>query len=269
MDARTAGDNNVDVLRAIRNSDVVRVASFSKPARATMAKSLYAALGKSSQGNPRALEYCFLDFLLADAVVRHARGMFRADDEQRSGRKDDVVVTETQGRADDLVENVMTRLAAVCENVLRGRSADHCDGTVVRAESCIDMEWRPRAVVFRFGEASREFSSVAVGSHVGLAGNIAADVAEHELYRTTDRGVGACALSERVAAGVDVNLFGNRSVDKEERRGRVGGGLDAVKLAVIVQERVDRGEHHREIFRPAPRKHGVDGDLLDRRLPPA
>src|ERR1700719_2255996 len=87
VDARAAGDDDADVRGAIRDPDMVRVADFGKPARATMVKPHHATLGKSYQRNPGALEYRILNVLLADAVARHGRRMFRADDEQRTGRE--------------------------------------------------------------------------------------------------------------------------------------------------------------------------------------
>ena len=45
------------------------------------------------------------------------------------------------------------------------------------------------------------------------------------------------------------------------------GGLDGVQVERRLRHRLDRGEQHREVLRPAARHDGIDGELLDRGLP--
>ena len=65
------------------------------------------------------------------------------------------------------------------------------------------------------------------------------------------------------------SLSDDRAVDDEKRRGGVGRGLDAVELAVVVEQRVDRRKHDREIVRLASGHHRIDGDLFDGGVAPA
>src|SRR3984885_9948560 len=181
VDAGAAGDDNMNVLRAIGDADMILVAGLGEPARAPVAQPLDAAFGETRQGNTGAFKDGVLDLFFADAVARHRRGVFRADDEQRTSRKNDVVVAQSQRRADKVFENVLARLAAVSEDILRRRRANHRDGVVGRGKAHVDMEGRPWTVAFRFGDAGAEFARLAVGRHVGLAGNVAADIAQHEL----------------------------------------------------------------------------------------
>src|SRR3974390_1180373 len=96
MDARTAGNDDLNVLRPVGDPDMVRVADFREPARPAVLQSLDAARGKSGERDAGALEHRVLYLFLADAVTRERPGMLRADDEQRTGREDDVVVAEAE-----------------------------------------------------------------------------------------------------------------------------------------------------------------------------
>src|SRR2546427_11248 len=50
-----------------------------------------------------------------------------------------------------------------------------------------------------------------------------------------------------------------------EGRGRVRGRRPAVEVEGLVADRLDRGDHDREVLGPAPGHDGVDRDLLDGR----
>ena len=66
------------------------------------------------------------------------------------------------------------------------------------------------------------------------------------------------------------SCLGDRAVDDRcSGGGGVGRGLDAVELAVGIEQGVDSREHDREIFRPTARHDGVDRELLDCGFAPA
>ena len=103
-------------------------------------------------------------------------------------------------------------------------------------------------------------------SPVDLAGPAAADVADHELERATDRRVGVVALPERVdarfmpiarAIGPFTMTSGPENQAVREQ---------SVRVELVGACGLDRGEHHRQVLGPATGQHRVHRDLLDRAL---
>ena len=107
MDASAPGDNDMNVLGTVGDTDMTRVANFCEPAPAAMLQSSDAALAKTRQRDSRPLKHGVLKLFLADTVARHRRCVFRADHKQRPGWKDDVVVAEPERCPDEVIENVL------------------------------------------------------------------------------------------------------------------------------------------------------------------
>ena len=229
-----------------------------------MAQAFDGAMREARERDAGALEHRLPDVRLTDAVARQRRGMLGADDEQRTGREDDVVVPEPGHGADELIENLRPGLAPIGEDVVRRRGADHRHRAGLPGKAGVHMKWNPGAVGLGFGDAGGELSGLAMGRHVGFAGDVAADIAKHQLHRATDRRVSAGALTEEIAARIEIELIHDRSVDDDQRRRGIGGGLDTIELAVVMQQGLDRRQHDREIFGATAGQHRIDGDLLDR-----
>ena len=70
-----------------------------------------------------------------------------------------------------------------------------------------DVERLPRTVVLVLRDTERELARLPLRGHVGLAGQVAADVAQHELQRAADRRVRAPALAEHVAFRIEAERF--------------------------------------------------------------
>src|SRR5262249_3701426 len=157
------------------------------------------ALAKARQRNAGALEHGLLDVFLTNAVALEGPGVLRAQYEERPGWEDDVVVAKTHHGADQMGQNLLSGFAAIGEDVLRGGGTDHRDGTVGGGEAGIDVERSPGTIALRFPDAEGKLAGLAVGRHVGLAGEIAADVAQHELHGTADGRIRAPSRTKEVA----------------------------------------------------------------------
>ena len=83
---------------------------------------------------------------------------------------------------------------------------------------------------------------------------------------STNRSVGSVAGPERAEAGVEPALDCGLAVHDQERRDRVGGGVDAAQVEVGERERPHRGDEHRQVLGSAARQHGVDRDGAARGL---
>src|SRR5215470_11691184 len=199
MNTGTACDDDAHVLRAVGDANVLGIADLREPARSTVLKTLDRALAKARQRNAGALEHGLLDVCLADTVAVEGPGVLRAQYEQRPGWEDDVVVAETHHGAHQVGQNLLSGVAAISKDVLRGRGTDHGDGTVGGGEAGIDVERRPGAISLRFRNAEGKFAGLAVGRHVGLAGEIAADIAQHELHSSADGRIRAPPRPKQVA----------------------------------------------------------------------
>lgn len=105
-----------------------------------------------------------------------------------------------------------------------------------------------------------------MGRPIDLARATTAHVADDELHRPADGGVRPIALAEHVHAMVHPDRPGSRTVGHDHRAHRHGGGEDPVDVERVGADRLDRGDHPREVLGTAPGHHRVDGDLLDRDL---
>ena len=90
--------------------------------------------------------------------------------------------------------------AELVDDRLHARAGEQRDR--VAGDAAVGGQRRARAALLALGEAERELARVAQRRPVDLARAAAADVADDELQRPADRGVGAVALAERVDAAV-------------------------------------------------------------------
>ena len=110
--------------------------------------------------------------------------------------------------------------------------------------------------------------AIGAGFQLALAADlrvVADDVADDQLQRSADCGVGSVALPQGVHGVVHADVPGDRPRDHHHRAGKPGGGEQPVHVELVGARRLDGGEYHREVLGPAPGQHGVDRHLLDRR----
>src|SRR5262249_28168127 len=199
MNTGTACDDDAHVLRAVGDANVLGIADLREPARPTVFETLDRALAEARQRNAGALEHGLLDVFLTDAVAVEGPGVLRAQYQERPRREDDVVVAETHHGAAQVSQNLLSGVAAVGKDVLRGRGAASRSGTVGGGDAGIGVQRRPGAIPLRFRNAEGKFAGLTVGRHVGLAGKIAADIAQHELHGPADGRIRAPARTKEVA----------------------------------------------------------------------
>jgi len=125
------------------------------------------------------------------------------------------------------------------------------------------LQRRPRALRLVLGKAKRIAPGLAEAGEGDRAGPAAADIVHQQAQRAADRGIGLPAGTEHAEAAIDADLARHRSVDDQHRRDVLVRGLHAAHVEVGIEHALDRGQHHRQIFRPATRHHGVGSDLLD------
>src|SRR5262249_58119322 len=191
---RAAGDEEVDRLRLLGAADRVGIRGLRDPARATVLESPHRARRETRKRDPRMLEQILPYRILGVAVAGQHAGMLRAKDDQRARRENHIVVAERGHRADEVIHNLFLGRAPVGKYVVAGRGPDHCDRAVLTPEPVLDVKRAPRIFRLVFGNAEGEFAGLALGSHVGLTGNIAAHVAQHELQGASDRRVRTASL---------------------------------------------------------------------------
>ena len=93
-----------------------------------------------------------------------------------------------------------------------------------------------------------------------------ADIADDELQGAADRAVGAVALAQRVALGVHADLAADRAVDDDAPAPTNFVVASTPCIAkMLVEHRLDRRQHDRQVFRLAAGHHRVDRDFFDRR----
>ena len=137
------------------------------------------------------------------------------------------------------------------------------DGALFLRETALDVEGVPVAALFELGEAESELPRLTERGAVDFARAAAAHVSDHQLHGAADGGVRAVPLAEDVHLVVHADTVANRTVDDDHRRGEVGGGEDAVHVELFGGDRLDRGDHDREVLWFAPGHDGVDRDLLN------
>src|SRR5215471_12999562 len=107
---------------------------------------------------------------------------------------------------------------------------DRENGRIAGAVPVFDMvgcEWTVELVL---RDAVRIFAWMAERALVEIRRPAATDVQHDKANSPADRRIGAVARSESVRAAVHTDFGGDRSVDDDERRGDVGGCLDAVQI---------------------------------------
>ena len=133
-------------------------------------------------------------------------------------------------------------------------------------KAALDVQRLPRARLLVLGKAAGDLAGMTERRAIEPPGPGATGQGEDEPERATDRDVGARPRAERAHAGVEPDLLANRTVDDEDRAGRLGGDGDAVRIESRLQRRLDRGDDDGKICRPAPGEHRAGRDALERRL---
>ena len=174
---------------------------------------------------------------------------------------------EYQSRAGPTVAHTSSGVRAARSAIVRGASTAITVTPVSSAATPRLLgQAGPRRVGRRSAKAAPSFPGCPWVARSSCCGRAAADVADDQLERAADRGVGAVALPERVAravhsdgsrpSGRDTTTIGPAAkvvaTTPSSAEGRVAGGLD-------------RGEHDREHRRRAAGHDRVDRDLLDGR----
>ncbi len=139
-------------------------------------------------------------------------------------------------------------LAAVDGDGARGVDAD---GVVVRL---------PGAGGPVLGGAVGVLGGLALGGGVAGAGSGTGHVEQHEAHRPADGGVGPVAGTEGTDLGVEAHLRDGVAVNDDQRRHRMGGGVDAPQVQALLAERPHGGRHDREHLRRTAGHDGVDGN---------
>jgi len=140
----------------------------------------------------------------------------------------------------------------------------HGDRAVRGRNTAIRVRRRPRADLLLFTDAVAPRRRVAHGAFDELARMRAPDVPQNEPDRPADRRVRAPAIGpEDPLARMEPELAHNRSGDQREYRCRAGG-LRGIDRKRGIDDALDRGQHHRHVFRQAARHRAVGGDIFDR-----
>ena len=134
---------------------------------------------------------------------------------------------------------------------------------VATGNPAFDVERTPGGVFFVLTDAVGVFAGVAMGSHVGDAGEAATNVAADKADRPADGGVGAPALSKDVLTAVDLEFVANGAVDDYEMAPRVSGGLAAIEIVGRVGDGLDARYDNGQVFGTAAGHDGIDGDLFN------
>jgi hypothetical protein len=80
-------------------------------------------------------------------------------------------------------------------------------------------------------------------------------------------GVRPEAGAERAARGVEAEVVPYRAVDHDHRGGSAGGLPAAAAGGALAHQRVEGGQHHREVLGQAAGHGGVDGGQVHRAVP--
>ena len=215
----------------------------------------------------RMLEDELSDRRLVVAVAGDRRRVLGAERQERPAPIEQVIAAGLRHRAGDGEEDPEAGIAEVILDIVRALARERRHRARVPVESQIGGQRRPRILRLVLGDAVGDLRGIALRRSVAAAGQPAAHVHQHQAKRAADGHVRAEALAEGVVAAVEPDLLRDGAVDDQERRDGMRGGLDGVQVERRLRHRFDRGEQHREVFRPAARHDGVDGELLDRGLP--
>src|SRR5580704_135978 len=112
MNSCAARHHDVHVLRPVGDADVIGIASLCEPPLTPVMQAFDRARRKAAERDAATLEYRLCDLPFADPIPRQRSGMLGANVQQRTGRKDDVVMAKPGHGADELIEDLRAGLAA-------------------------------------------------------------------------------------------------------------------------------------------------------------
>ena len=115
----------------IGDPDLLRIASDLKPAGAALKNPPLRPFSEFCEGNARPIEQKLFYLFFAKAISGERPSVLRAQDEQRSGWEYDVVVSETAERPDKNLQDFLSCLASVNEEILWTTGTDESDRTLL------------------------------------------------------------------------------------------------------------------------------------------
>ena len=217
-----------------------------------------------AQGNAGILEEKLADLLFAEAVTMDGLHVLRTQDHDGFMPSAHAI---TPHRGQSMANGAQDRL-----DILRGMLADAArrlggkqgERALVAAKTALHVQRLPGAFFFIFGNAEGEFAGIAERRHIDAIGPGSAQIEQQQLQRAPQRAVGPGHIAENILLRPEAKLVAHRSVDHDEWRGKMRGGLDAVCVEALVtcgahQRRQDA--HH---LRQAAGHHRVGGDLFHR-----
>ena len=192
---------------------------------------------------------------------RKTRPCSGRDDEHRVERQRQLGVAVDAQAGGERPGQRLRRPAQLVDDGLHAGAGE--EGDRVTGDAAVGGQRGERAALLALGEAEGELAGVAQRRAVDPAGAATADVADDELHRPADGGVGAVALPEGVDAAVHADPAGDRAVDDDHRAGEVRRRQEAVQGELLGARRLQGGQHDRQVLGQAAGHHGVDGHLLD------
>ena len=209
------------------------------------------------------LEEELADFGFAPTVTADSLDMFRAQHKDGFWHQADAVRPQRGEAVGNCLEHSAGGARLVFANAVRGFAAEEREGALILAESGFDMQRIPGAFLFIFGDTEREFARIAEGRHVDAGGLGSANLKQDQLQRTAQSAIGAADVAEQILTGMEAELVAYRTVDDDERRSEMSGGLQAVGVEPFITDGAgewDQDAHH--LWRAA-RHDRVGGDLFD------
>src|SRR6266851_2702225 len=202
---------------------------------------------------------------LRPAGIPEGALMLGADDQERIAGRRKLDAEHRLQRLGHAARQALRRARFLVDDALQPEAGKNRDCRHPLLHPALDRERFPARALLVLGEAIAELAGVAEGGAVDLLRPAFADIADHQLQRAADRGVGTIALAQRVALGVHPDAAAHRAVDHDDRPGEHRRRQHPVHRKALVEHRFDRRQHDRQVFRLAPRHHHVDRDLLDLR----
>src|ERR1700730_2541108 len=258
-----------------KHSGIAAGADDHQPARTEFVYGLAGERGPPAFGNPLGSgdEFVARDFAqtielfikacLRPAGVLECAVMFWADHQERVARRRVLEVAEHPQRSGKALRQAPGLARLLVDNPLQTVTGEHRHRRLARLQPALDRQRLPARSLLVLGKAIGEFAGVAEGGTVDLLRPPLADIANDQLQSTADCGVGADAFAERVAFGVHADAAADRAVDDDHRSDEHRRCQYTVHRKALVENRLDRGQHNRQIFGLAARHHRIDRDLLD------
>src|SRR5207253_4903924 len=159
------------------------------------------ALGAGDQllaGDLAQLVQLFIEPRLRPTGIPEAALMLGADDQERVAGRRELDAEHRLQRLGHAARQALGGARLLVDDALQPEAGEHRDRRYPGLDAALDRQWLPARALLVLGEAVAELAGVAEGGAVDLLRPAFADVADHQLQRPADRGVGTVALAERV-----------------------------------------------------------------------